>query len=342
MKKICRIIGIIALGTATLLGLFGYRARAASPQYVIKMSVLAPEESSWSDMTRKIKQFVESRTRGRVKIIWYMSGVMGDEPEEIEKMKRGELHAAGFTIVGMGMILPEVRVLLLPFLTENYAEVDYIIDSMFPEFQRRFEEKGYVLMGFTEVGYPRLFTQEPIRSIDDLARVKIWTWAGEDLTEAIIRDLGFTRIFPLSLFKAKAALEQGTVDAYYSPCYAQVGLQWYHHAKYMSNFRIGYTPAALVMDKRFFDGLPADVRYILQQSINFLLKPFREIIRKEEESACRGLVKRGIVEYQTPPDVIDELRRRSREGYFKYADKKYPRDFLEEILGKLEVFRSKK
>ena len=316
------------------------RTADAAPQYIIKMSVLNPEESSWGDVMRKIKQFVESRTRGRVKMIWYMSGLMGDAPEVIEKIQRGELQGAGFTIVGLGMIRPEIRVLLLPFLLRNYAEIDYIIDSMFPEFRRMFEEKGYALLGFTEVGYPRIFTRKPIRSLEDLQERKIWTWAGEDLTEAIIRDLGIRQVVPMSLFKAKEALEKNIVDAYYSPCYAQIGLQWYQHATYMSSFRIGYTPAALVLDKRYYDNLPPDVQTILQQAVDFLLKPFREIIRKEEEMACAGLLKRGMVKYPTPPEVGEELVRRSEEGYFKYADEKYPRDLLEEILRKLEIFRS--
>ena len=313
----------------------------AAPQHVIRMSILSPAESSWGDVTLKIKQFVESRTRGRVKMIWYMSGVMGDEPEEIKKIQRGELQGAGFTIVGLGMIQPAIRVLLLPFLLRNYAEVDYIIDSMFPAFQRMFAEAGYVLLGFTEMGHPRLFTQKPIRTLEDLRNNKVWTWAGEDLTELIIRDLGIRQVVPLTLFQAKDALEKGIVNAYYSTCYPQIALQWYQHTKYMSDFKIGYSPAALVMDKRFYDRLPPDIQTIIQQAVDFLLKPFREIIRKEEEAGCEGLLKRGITKYQTPPGFLEELIQRSEEGYFRYADDKYPRDLLEEILKRLKVFRSK-
>ena len=318
------------------------KSEAASDAYTIRLGTIAPEETTWGDFAQKIKWYVVNRTRGRAKIIWYMSGVAGDETDMLDKMRHGELEGAAFTIVGLGAIEPSIRVLLMPFLLKTYEEVDFILDSMLPQFQKMFEEKGYILMGFTEVGFPHVFTQRPIRSIEDFSRFKMWSWEGEDLVQAVLGDLGFTKIFPSSLLDTRKNLEQGVVDAFYVPCYAQLGLQWYHHAKYMSDFTLGYIPAAFVMDKKYFQSLPPDIQYAIRQAFELILRPLRNVIREEEEKACQGLIRRGIMQkVQSPPELLKELERRSQQMHNKYAGKKYSREVIIDIQRKLQEFRSR-
>lgn len=334
---------IIIFGGLLVLALFipFQRAEGSSDAFTIRLGTIAPEETTWGDFAQKIKWYVVNRTRGRAKIVWYMSGVQGDEPDMLRKMQTGELEGAAFTIVGLGAIEPAIRVLLMPFLLRNYEEVDYILDSMLPEFQRMYDRKGYVLMGFTEVGFPHVFSQKPLTSIDDFATVRMWSWEGEDLVQAVLGDLGFSRIFPSSLYDAKKRLEAGIVDAFYVPCYAQLGLQWYHHAAYMSDFTVGYTPAAFVMKKDYFTQLPPDVQYAIQQAFEFILKPLRNVIREEEEKACRGLIRRGIMKkVDSPPEMIRELEKRSQKMYTKYAGRKYPRELIAKIINRLKQYRA--
>lgn len=332
-------------GTAALLAFLGAvpcRVAAADPEYTLRLAIIAMEESHWGDFVRKAKGYIETRTRGRVKMIWYMSDVMGDEPQLVKRMKRGDLQGAALSMVGLGTVQPAFRALVLPFLFKNYREVDYILDSLYPKFDRLVDEKGFVLMGFSEVGFAYYFTQQQIHSIQDIENLNTWIWdEGEVFAEDFMREIGFRNPVLTSLFDLKPALTEGRINAYYSPCYAQLPLQWYDHAQYKSEFAFFYTPGAFIIDKKYWQSLPPDLRNIIRQAMDFLLKPLREVIRKEEEQACRGLLKRGIQEWKYPKDVIDELERRSRQAYFKFADKKYPRDLIEEILQKLSEHRSR-
>ena len=134
-------------------------AEAAENKYTIKMATVAPEESYWGDFAQKLKFYIEGRSRGRVKVIWYFSGVMGDEPEVAEKVRAGKIAGAVFTVNGLGVIQPAMKVLMLPLLFRSYEEVDYILDSMFPRFRQLVEERGYMLLGFTELGFGRIFSR---------------------------------------------------------------------------------------------------------------------------------------------------------------------------------------
>lgn len=323
-----------------LLAFSAIPGHAADSQYVIKMATIAPDESYWGDFARKIKFYVENHTRGRVKMIWYMSGARGDEPEIVEQIKAGALQGAVLTVTGFGNIQSAARVLTLPMLFESFSEVDHIIDSMFPIFRNLFTKKGFALLSLTEVGFGWIFTSRPITCAEDLAGMKMWNWEGMDLVEAYLRDMGFSNITPTPVPECKCALEKGITDAFFSTCYVQPFLEWYRHVKYISSFWVGYSPGAVVMDLKYYQSLPSDIRYIIQQAFDMLSKPLREIIRKEEDTARQGLLKRGIKEYPTPPNTVAVLKQRAHDTYFRYADKKYPRGLIIEILTRLKDFRA--
>jgi TRAP-type C4-dicarboxylate transport system substrate-binding protein len=338
-----KLIWVLLLGVGLLFAAdTGQGAEPGAAPYTIRIATIAPEGSYWSDFFQKAKMYVESRTRGRAKIVWYMSGVMGDEPEVIGKIRAGRLEGAVLTIVGLGMIDPGFRATMLPFLIQDYEEADFLLDSLRPRFESLLAEKGFLLMGFTEVGFNRLFSPVPIRSRKDFPGLKMWGWKGEKLIDMIFRDdLGLKNVVPLTLYEVKNSLEKGEINAYYAPCYAQVGLQWYRHARYMSDFTMGYTPAVFVLDQKFAAGLPGDIRSILEQAFDFILKPLRQVIREEEEKACQGLVRRGIIRAKSSPEFLAEMRNHFQKIHQKYAGSEYPPDMLQEINARLKEFRSR-
>jgi len=316
-------------------------SRAEAPRYTIKLATIAPNESIWADFLNKVKMYIESRSRGRAKVIWYMSGVQGDEPEVIEKIRSGEIHGGVITIVGLGIIHSSIEVTLLPFLLQNYEEVDLILDMLYPEFQRNFQKEGFELMGFTEVGFPRFFSKKPLASMEDFRKLRVWTWEGMDIARDALASIGFQNIVPLSLYGVKEALTEDRIDVVYSPCYAILGLQWYQYTGYMTDFTMGYTPGAIVMNRDFYHRLPQDIQYLVQQAFDFVFKPLRQIIRKEEENACRGFERRGIKRIKASPELMAELEKRSQKIYNQYADRSYSPALLQKVVNKLEKYRSR-
>ena len=94
-------------------------AEAGGKKQKIKFATLAPEGTSWMKAMRSFSKAVGKESNNEVSFKFYPGGVSGDEKDVIRKMRIGQIHAAGFTGVGLGEILPEVRVLDLPFLFEK-------------------------------------------------------------------------------------------------------------------------------------------------------------------------------------------------------------------------------
>src|SRR4030095_13388386 len=110
-----------ALGIAVAVPSFAQKpAKApAKAQVEIKFATLAPDGSTWMKTMRKVDEEVRARTSNRVGFKFYPGGVQGDEKDVIRKMRNGQIHAAGFTGFGLGAIVPETRVLELPFMFES-------------------------------------------------------------------------------------------------------------------------------------------------------------------------------------------------------------------------------
>ena len=109
-------------------------------EYVIKLCAIAPEGTSWTEIGHQFADYIYEKSGGRLKVVWYMGGVMGDEPVAVKKIRLGQLHGGVFTATGMAKIVPEIRVLFVPNLFLNYDEADFVLGKMTSAFSQMFKE----------------------------------------------------------------------------------------------------------------------------------------------------------------------------------------------------------
>ena len=146
----------------------GARADVAT----LKIATLAPEGSAWMKLFGDWKGAIEKRTSGQVKIKFYAGGVAGDERDVVRKMRLGQMSGAAITAVGLGLIQPDVRVLEIPFLFRDESELDLVRGTLAGEFHKKFEDKGYQLLAWGDVGPVRLLTNVPLRDKADLQKLR--------------------------------------------------------------------------------------------------------------------------------------------------------------------------
>lgn len=320
--------------------LYGYPLRGE--EHVLKMCAIAPEGTKWAQYGYLYKDRVEKRSGGKLKVKWYLGGIMGDEPAEVRKMMLGQLHGCGFTLVGLGTIAEEVKLLELPFLFDDFDEKDYVLSSLTEDFQRIFEKRGFILVGWLEVGFVRFFSTKPIQKISDFKTVKMWTWAGEELAIAALKRFGVSTIIPLQLTDVLSSIQTGIIDALYSPCYAAISLQWHTRMKFITDWYFSYTPAGIVFTKKALDLLPPDLRKIAIEEWNGILKEMSIALREDEIKACEALVEGGLIPLKFDPVDLNKLKEFAYDVHEKFADKFYPRHLLQKAYEKRAEYRAGK
>ncbi len=329
---------LIAL--ALLLIVVGAGPAEADKKHIIKFATLAPEGSSWMKSMRRLSDKIKTGTDGNVAFRFYPGGVSGDEKDVIRKMRIGQLHGAGFTGVGLGAILPEVRVLDLPFLFDSDEEIQYVYGKMSAYFKEKYEEKGYVLLGWVPVGWVHFFSQQPIRSVDDLRQSKPWIWEGDPLVEQAYKGLGVQPI-PLSITDVLLSLQTGIVDTVYSSTQGALVLQWFTKVKHMTRLRMGYATGGVLVSKKKFDKLPEPYQDVVKKIAAECLQELIELIQKDNLKAQKVL-EQNNVQWVVLPDE-KEMGRFQEAGVKarkNLAGKYFPSTLLDRVLVHLKEFRS--
>lgn len=319
-----------------ILGPGGGVSHAGDKKTRIKFSTLAPEGSSWMKEMRRLAEEVKNKTDGRVTFKFYPGGVSGDEKDVIRKMRVGQIHGAGFTGVGLGQILPEVRVLDLPFLFDTDEQVQHVYEQLNDYFYARFEEKGFVLLGWVPVGWVHFFSTQKISSIDDIKKTKPWMWEGDPLVEATYNALGVKPV-PLSITDVLMSLQTGLLDTVYVSPQGALALQWFTKVKYMSRLRMGYATGAVLISKKKFSSLPEDCKPVLKQLGKKYLKQLVQTIQKDNASSI-GIMQDNGVELTKMPDdkMIQEFHQAGALARKNLAGKLFSPELLRKVLTHLE------
>lgn len=296
----------------------------------IKVAILAPEGSTWAKVMHEWNDELKQRTEGRLSLKLYPGGVLGDELDVIRKIRIGQCHAGGFTGVGLGAINAEVRVLELPFLFENYTEVDAVSKKIAKRLESGFEKKGFILLGWTETGFVNIFSKKPIASSKDMKGMKMWAWEGDPLVEALYQQFGIVPT-PLTLPDVLTSLQTGLIDAVYAPPLAAIALQWFTRTPYLTKENIGYSLGGFLIDKKFYLKLPAADRDILQDTATKFSRILVERTRQDNEASYTSLHGAGLKFISIPPKAMEEIRTTSKNVWEVLAGKLYSTELLREV-----------
>jgi len=265
----------------------------------IKVAVVMPEGSPWTNSLRNMASEIEKQTAGEVKFKIYAGGVSGDEVDVIRKMQVNRIHAAGFSGVGLGILLPKIRILEAPMLYKNYKEIDLVKEKLYNEFSKDFEKRGYVLLGFVEAGFVYFFSKKNMSGHGGLKNIRMWVWKSDAVAKTTLETFGI-KTYPLHLADVNTGLETGMIDSFYSPPLAAIVFQWFSKIQYFLDYPMVNSTGALLIKKSIFDKLSKENQKIFKKTAKKYCRELIRLARKDNEKALDVLKKEGII-FESPP-----------------------------------------
>ncbi len=333
MRSLVRCLGVVLL-------LFCAAAAAERPR-VLKFATLAPAGSTWMKLLTDWGDEVRTRSGGRLVFKFYPGGVQGDEPDVLKKMRFNQLQGGAFTGYGIGQIYSPARVMELPFLFRDFDEIDHVRAQFMPGFRQGFREHGYELLGWMEIGFVHMFSREPIRSIEDMKSRRVWLWQGDPMGQAFFKASGISPV-PLSIIDVYTSLSTGLIDTVYCTPLAAIALQWFTQTKYVSETALTNGMGGLVVTRRFFDRLPADLQTLLRETGEAAGERLIAATRADNEKSAAELKRRGLV-FVPPGEGMSDaelLALRDRAAADLTASGYIPADLIDRTRQLLEQFRT--
>ena len=305
----------------------------------IKVALITPDGSTWTNTIREMAKEVKNKTNGDVKFKIYAGGIKGDELDVLRQMRANRIHASGFSGVGLGIILPQIRILEAPLLFKNYAEIDHVKTRLFDQFAADFEKKGYVLLGFAEAGFVYFYSKKPLGRPEALKSLKMWAWKGDPVAETFLKTFGI-RTYPLHLADVNTGLETGMIDSFYSPPLAAVAFQWTTRVEHILDYPMVNSTGALLINKRMFYRLSEKNRKLLKEIAGKHSARLVDLTRKENKEALTVLTESGI-KTDTPTDAqIALFYENAQKTYEKNIPALYSRELFDQVNSILNAFRA--
>jgi TRAP-type C4-dicarboxylate transport system substrate-binding protein len=251
------------------------------------------------------------------------------------------LQGGGFTGQGLVMACPEMALMELPFMFDNYDEVEYIYSKFRPRISQWFEKRGYHLVLLAEQDFDQIYsTKIPIKTPDDFRNSRVLTWYGP-LEERTLKALGASPL-PIRVPEVAASIRTGVCDAFISPALWAVGTQMYTVMKYINPMRIRYSPAGGIITVKTWNLMPKDLQDTIDNYVMSIEKDFRQKVRASNDKSLKAMYKYGMKEVKMTPAELDVLKKRLMPVWDEFAAKGYySKAELAEVKALLAEYRAK-
>ena len=304
-----RWIAPAAAGLALVMAIGAQAATKPRAKVEIKIATIATDGSTWMKIMDQLDAEIREKTAGEVGLKFYPGGVQGEDSVVLKKIRSGQLHGGGFTGVGLGEIAPSLRVLEIPFTFRSVDEVHAVRERMGTELEKMLNDAGFELLGWADVGFVYLFTKEPVTSIADLKKVKMWLWEGDPLAETLLRTVGVSPV-PLPITDVVTSLQTGMIDGVYTSPMGCISLQWFTRVGYMTDLPVTHANGAVVVTRKIFDQLSPSAQAIVKESATKYFAMLNAATDRESAAGLATLQERGIKSValnETDKDGIDSV-----------------------------------
>jgi len=265
----------------------------------MKLGHFAAESHPGNIASKMFADAVEKRTDGKVKITIYPNNALGSPPEVLEQNILGAVDMSLPTQGQLGKYSKKFNCVMLPFLYENYAHADKVLDGPFIKWAAPdLDKAGLVFLSNWEWGFRNLTnSKRPVNKPEDVKGLKIRT-PPELPTQAAMEALGAV-VATISFSELQMALKQGVVDGQENPIAVIYANKLYETQKYLTMTGHNYNTMVHVISKKVWDKLTPDQQKIIKEESVKAGNYMRKAVRDGEAQEIAELKKLGV-EVSTP------------------------------------------
>lgn len=300
----------LATGLLLVLALGASGMAQAAGEIVIKFSHVVAPDTPKGRAAEKFKQLAEERTKGRVKVEVYPNSQLYKDREEMEALQIGAVQMLAPSLSKFGPLgAREFELFDLPYIFPNYETIHRVMDGeVGKRLFAKLETKGLYGLAFWDNGFKQMSANKPLRTVADLKGLKMRIQSSKVL-DAQMKALGANPQV-MAFSEVYTALQQGVVDGTENPPDNLYTQKMHEVQKHLTVSDHGFLGYAVIVNKKFWDGLPADIRATLDQAMKETTAFERDIAKAENDEALNKVRAAKTTEIYILPN---EERARWRE-----------------------------
>ena len=275
---------------------YGIGLTHAQQPIIIKFSHVVAVDTPKGKGAEYFKKLAEERTKGRVKVEVYPNSSLFKDGEEMEALQLGSVHMLAPSLAKFGPLgVREFEVFDLPYMFDNFEELHKVTEGpVGAALFKKLESKGITGLAYWDNGFKVMSANKPIRVPADYKGLKMRIQSSKVLGDEIKALGAIPQVMAFS--EVYQALQTGVVDGTENPPSNFFTQKMQEVQKYLALTDHGYLGYAVIVNKKFWDGLPPDIRATLEGAMKDATKYANDIAKKENDDALEAVRKSGKTE----------------------------------------------
>jgi len=305
---------------------------SAQTPIVIKFSHVVAPNTPKGKGADKFKELAEKYTNGKVKVEVYANSTLYKDKEELEALQLGAVQMLAPSNSKFGPIgVKDFEVFDLPYLLPNKAALRKVTDGPIGKAMlKKLETKGMVGLAYWDNGFKAMSANKPLRMPEDYKGLKFRIQSSKVL-EAQFRALGaIPQVMAFS--EVYQALQTGVVDGQENTPSNMFTQKFHEVQKYTTLTNHGYIGYVVVVNKKFWDDLPADIRGQLEKAMAEATVYSNDISEKENAESLDDIKKSGKTELITPTAAESDAMRKAMEPLYQEMASRVGKQLIDDVV----------
>jgi len=266
-------------------------------------------------------KYVNEKSNGEIEVQVFPLGQLGGERSMTEQVQAGTLHMTAVTATVLSNFVKEIGIIELPFVFPDRDTAYKTLDDkeVKARFNKFFEPKGFVFIGYTENEFRDLTnSQRPIRKPEDLKGLKIRVVEGPIFIDTF-RTLGANPV-PLPFPEIYNALQQKVIDGQDNPLYTSTLMKYTEVNKFATVTQHMLTECPVIVNKKFWASLSPAQQKLFHEAADVQIKVNREGNAKGRAEAAETAKAQGVEVVTLTPAERDAFKKAVQPVYDKYKN----------------------
>ena len=303
----------------------------AQAPIVIKFSHVVAPDTPKGQAAERFKQLAEKATKGRVRVEVHPNSQLYKDKEELEALQLGAVQMLAPSLAKFGPLgVKEFEVFDLPYIFPNKTALYNVTEGPIGKgLLKKLESKGITGLAYWDNGFKVMSANRPLRVPADFKGLKMRIQASKVL-DAQMRALGANPQV-LAFSEVQQALQTGVVDGTENPPSNMYTQKMHEVQKHLTTSNHGYLGYAVIVNKKFWDGLPSDVRAALERAMKETTTYEKAIAQRDNDMALEAIRKAGSTQIYNLSALEQAAWRRALMPVQKQMEERIGKELVQSI-----------
>ncbi|WP_353154642.1 DctP family TRAP transporter solute-binding subunit [Herminiimonas fonticola] len=258
---------------------------SAQTTTVIKFSHVAGSDTPKGRAALRFKELLEESSRNRIRVDVYPNNQLYKESDELEALQLGAVQMVAPSLAKLAQFgVQDFEVFDLPYLFANKDAVARVTEGTLGKaLLKRLDSKGMVGLAYWDNGFKIISANKPLKMPADFVGMKLRVHSSPVL-EIQMRALGaIPQIMDAN--EVYFALRSGVIDGLESTPLSFYARKLYDVQSHITVSNHGYLGSAVIVNKKFWDGLPFDQRKLIDDAMHAATSYGNTLAVQENEAA---------------------------------------------------------